>query len=434
MSEINTRADSVRRYLTGAGSNGGAQTDPTASLGNYRSSTRVGGLGVTRTSAISNITIDYASRKNGVGNGTLTAPTSNTLTWTPPGGTAGPAVTILNGETKILEGGGTGGASKYIQVSRTSTANLTGTETDALAIAYNGVIGMANAASSEAAIGSTKYRGEMLLNGNSVDVGILKVFVGTLGTRQTSDSAQLGATGSGTITTTGSFSTWPNSGFARIQQSGGTLREIVYYTSRTSTSLTISRAITTAVFTGTGLDDLSSGGTYSGGPQTNIIVEIDGEGTPDTFQWSLDGGSTWEDTTVAITGSAQTLQEGITITFAATTGHDSGDQWAFVAHSGRAQLGTTAGAGSSSDTVDTVPGIRLAIESVSSNHIQTIGDEDTEPTGRSWSTGITGATGLSIGTLAASGLYGLWIERTVPYGAVAEPSVENLVEYTFDAA
>ncbi|MFC1703058.1 hypothetical protein ACFLZO_01190, partial [Patescibacteria group bacterium] len=83
-------------------------------------------------------------------------------------------------------------------------------------------------------------------------------------------------------------------------------------------------------FTGTGLDDATSGGTFVGSTGLSYRVEIDGTGTPDTFRWSDDGGSTWDASTVSITGAAQVLNNGVTITFTATTGHTSGDRWDFV--------------------------------------------------------------------------------------------------------
>jgi len=87
------------------------------------------------------------------------------------------------------------------------------------------------------------------------------------------------------------------------------------------------------IFDGAGLDDLTSGGTFSADSADNVdyYVEIDGTGTPDTFKWSKDGGSTFEATTVAITGLAQTLDNGVTITFGATTGHTLADKWRFSA-------------------------------------------------------------------------------------------------------
>lgn len=82
---------------------------------------------------------------------------------------------------------------------------------------------------------------------------------------------------------------------------------------------------------GGGLDDMTTSGTHSGTGITHYRVQIDGSGTPDTFKWSNDDGSTWEATTVAITGAAQTLENGVAVTFAATTGHTVDKYWTFQA-------------------------------------------------------------------------------------------------------
>ncbi len=79
------------------------------------------------------------------------------------------------------------------------------------------------------------------------------------------------------------------------------------------------------------LDDMTVGGTYNGSINTNYKVQIDATGTPDTFKWSDDGGSTWDATGVSITGSAQTLNNGVTVTFGATTGHTLSTNWSFTA-------------------------------------------------------------------------------------------------------
>jgi len=86
----------------------------------------------------------------------------------------------------------------------------------------------------------------------------------------------------------------------------------------------------TVTFTGSGLDDATSGGMFKGGSGKEYQVAIDGTGSPDTFKWSDDGGTTFNATTVNITGSAQQLNDGVTITFTATTGHTSTDKWDFT--------------------------------------------------------------------------------------------------------
>jgi hypothetical protein len=89
---------------------------------------------------------------------------------------------------------------------------------------------------------------------------------------------------------------------------------------------------TSETFRGSGLNDLTPGGTFTApyGVTVYYRVKIDGTGTPDTFQWSDNGGDTWNASTVGITGAAQTLSNGVTVTFGATTGHTSGDFWDFM--------------------------------------------------------------------------------------------------------
>lgn len=237
-----TRADSVRAYHTGAASDGAAQANADASLGNYRSGNEVSVLSSVRTSPISNITIDYVAGANGTGAGSLTASGANDLRWTPPGGTQGSAVTIANGETKIVEGGGSDGASKYVRVTRTSAAALTGTETVTLSDVANNVFGFDNVSSAEATAGDNEYRCVGYKNVGSVAVGGLTFWLGSLGTQRTSDTGQLAGAGSGTISTSGSLSDWPDSGACQVRDNAGTLKEIVYYSSRTSTTLTVPAA------------------------------------------------------------------------------------------------------------------------------------------------------------------------------------------------
>lgn len=88
--------------------------------------------------------------------------------------------------------------------------------------------------------------------------------------------------------------------------------------------------ISAITFVGGAFNDMSAGGTFTGSQTTTFTVKIDLEGIPDTFRWSIDGGATWIATGVPITGVAQTLQNGITVTFATTSTHDLNDTWTFT--------------------------------------------------------------------------------------------------------
>lgn len=350
MPEVATRADSLQLFLSGAGVDDGAQAVPDDSLGNFRSSTEVQHLGFIVTNPITNITILFVAGKNGESAGTLTATGASEIAWTPPGGVQGTPVTIANGESKILEGG-SGDIAQFIRVTRTSGASLSGTATVDLLFQFNNVIGFDNVSSAEAAAGDTEHRAFFFKNVSASQVQNLIVYIATLGTQRISSDAQLPSSGAGTITIgAGDFSDWPSegSGFCRIQDNGGTLKEIVYYSSRTATSLT-------------------------------------------------------------------------------------------VPASGRGLLGTSAVAGAADDTLDAVPGIRIGSEAPSVQPTGFIEDisgtgEGTIPSSPTFVTGIIPAEGDNIGNLAAGEIFGLWIQRVVPVGAISAPSVLQQIFWDFDAA
>lgn len=77
------------------------------------------------------------------------------------------------------------------------------------------------------------------------------------------------------------------------------------------------------------LDDVILTGTYTGSAAATFDVEIDAEGAPDTFKWRKDAGA--YTTRVAITGAAQLLSDGISVTFGATTGHSYSFSWTITA-------------------------------------------------------------------------------------------------------
>lgn len=90
---------------------------------------------------------------------------------------------------------------------------------------------------------------------------------------------------------------------------------------------TLADVIEPAVYYGGGtLDDMTSGGSYNGTSDVRYIIRIDGNGTPDTFIWSNNDGATFS-APVAITGSAQAIENGVEVTFASTTGHAIADEW-----------------------------------------------------------------------------------------------------------
>ncbi|MBK8138449.1 MAG: hypothetical protein IPK52_21995 [Chloroflexi bacterium] len=66
-------------------------------------------------------------------------------------------------------------------------------------------------------------------------------------------------------------------------------------------------------------------GTYSGSANAYWVIDITASGTPDVFEWAKNNGSAT--TGVNITGGAQLLSDGISITFPSTTAYTVGQAW-----------------------------------------------------------------------------------------------------------
>uniref|UniRef100_A0A6H1ZG10 Putative structural protein n=1 Tax=viral metagenome TaxID=1070528 RepID=A0A6H1ZG10_9ZZZZ len=161
-------------------------------------------------------------------------------------------------------------------------------------------------------------------------------------TKEGSLTAISGTIGGWTLASTtlaGGAITLDSTGRIRIGSGG----DIIFTGHDTSPGdiISMGTSMTTAVFTGAGLDDMTSGGTFNGTYPLNYKVQIDGTGSPNTFKWSDDGGVSWDATGVAITGGAQTLNNGVTVTFGATTGHTLNNYWTFSTYASRIGTGLT---------------------------------------------------------------------------------------------
>ena len=75
--------------------------------------------------------------------------------------------------------------------------------------------------------------------------------------------------------------------------------------------------------------NLTTSGTYTGDESRLYRIEIDSIGSTDTFRWSRDAGKTYIETYKNTSTSAITLENGIQITFAVSTGHREGEYWTF---------------------------------------------------------------------------------------------------------
>ena len=258
-----TKLDALALYLSGAGSDGGSQPDPDLSFGNYRSSTRISQIGYLVLSSIPGVAIERVTGENGEGLGTLEVVTANSLRWTAPNDAPGNPVTINNNQTRLLE---SADSRRFIVVKRHTANDLVGVSLIKLVPVFNNTIGSSNVNDTERQAGENKLRCIVFkCMHDQFLVRNLKVFIGTLGTQRVSNAGQLASSGAGTVETTGSLADWPATGFCRIETSAGALREIVYYSQRTDTVLTVPVA-------GRGL----LGSSAAAGAATDLIYPVPG--------------------------------------------------------------------------------------------------------------------------------------------------------------
>ena len=89
---------------------------------------------------------------------------------------------------------------------------------------------------------------------------------------------------------------------------------------------TLPSVIETAIFVGSGLNNMVSIGTYTGTADSAVYeIQIDSVGTTDTFRWRRDGGTYTNN--VSISAAGQFLSDGVSAFFASIGGHTLNDRW-----------------------------------------------------------------------------------------------------------
>jgi hypothetical protein len=156
-------------------------------------------------------------------------------------------------------------------------------------------------------------------------------------------------------------------------------------------------------FVGSGLDDITISGNFNGSWTNTLRIRIDGTGTPDTFEWSIDNGSTWEETDINCSTSPILLQDGIYVQWAADTGHTLTDYWNSAVKAWAVELkGLTAN--SNVYGVNSIVGTTLPIRDMTATTFTT----------------VSAASGVSEGTPAR-----LWVESTVGLSIGADVFIQS---------
>jgi len=149
-------------------------------------------------------------------------------------------------------------------------------------------------------------------------------------------------------------------------------------------------------FSGTGSDDITISGNYNGVWTNTLRIKIDGTGTPNTFTWSIDGGSTWEATGVDCSTTDILLQDGIYVKWTSTTGHVLDDYWDSVIKSWAIELsGLTAN--SNVYNAGSRIGTTLPLRSVSAATFTSVDADSGVSQGTPARLYLTSTTGFTIG-------------------------------------
>lgn len=225
--------DVLRLYGSGAASDGGAQADPNANFGNYRSSTELATLGVQ--GAVERIGMARLSPGHEPGVGAVESDGASSLRYTAPeSSTPGPYIQVPYGTAILYDGED---ASKGLRVTRASGAAfpVQGKRELLLVDQYNNAFGFDNVSHAERNAGDDEYRAVFLKNAG-LRVLTVRAFMTPLGTQRTVSVAGYAAAGAVSIApTSGDFKDWPASGFVENQDTG----EVLYYSSRTSSALAV---------------------------------------------------------------------------------------------------------------------------------------------------------------------------------------------------
>jgi hypothetical protein len=169
----------------------------------------------------------------------------------PDSETFGTGVEVSDGETAILLDGED--ATQGVRVRREDSGfldYLAGSMGVALSTPIDGFVA---GPSLNDPTGSARFSGVFLVAAGPHGVEDLKAWSPPLTAKKQTNGAQLGASGTGAVGSllVGALDTFNESGFALIRTSGGAIRELVYYTSRTGTVLNVTSAAHRAL-SGTG--------------------------------------------------------------------------------------------------------------------------------------------------------------------------------------
>jgi len=369
--------------------------------GNYRSSQEVEGLNVTAgPSNVTGVTLDLVSHLNGEGNGTLAyTNATDTVTWTPPGGSAGASVDVSSNGTYDVFGSDT---NKFIRITVVS-ASLPGTDqSDTITTDYVTGNIIPNVQGDEASAGALRHY--LIVAYAAAALSSIKAYI----TKRVSTAAATTTAGA-KDTTAGALSltdatNWPTVGWVH----NTTKSDCAPYYNRSGNTLTLlSRADVCKLAFDTGSTVFAEGDSVTGGTsgatatvmgfQVNTGTWGGGDAAGYLYLKDWDGTSFQNNEALNVSGQ-YALADG-----SETAGHRD----------------YTATSWDSGDAVELMPDYDIAIEAPSSDQYATPTTPEEAPDNATFTAPTSSTAGLSIGDLASAEAYGVWVRVWVPVDARA---------------
>jgi len=265
MSTAFSGKDGVGLYLSAPLGSAAAGTVAGA-LGGARMPVQVRAADAIVTDAIPPLIIEYIGGDTPEGTGEISGlDTGNLVAWKAPGDDFGTSVAIANGGVAVLE---SDTLPSWVRVRRDSSATIESTMSLQVRKIYDNLVGMGDVDAAHSASGDNEYLAGMVCNHGTVSTDV-SIYLKPLGTIRTTTLTQLASTGGGYINCgTNTLTDWKPRGWALIRKADDSIREAVYYTSRTSSTISVPA--------GAGVGRARLGTTASAGANTDTITPIAG--------------------------------------------------------------------------------------------------------------------------------------------------------------
>lgn len=386
--------------------------------GNYISAEEMPGLTVdSGASNITGVTIDFVSHGNTDANGTLSFINSSTsATWQAGADSAaGSAVDISSNGTYTLK---SDTEDCFIEITVVSASLPTSDQSDTIQLSTPSAVIVPNTEAEETVDGFQRHTFGGIKNNAADAMESLKVYVenGASTAAATTTTAVKDKT-AGTLTAT-SLSNWPTTGWIH----NTTENDCAYFYNRSGNTVSLlARNDACKLAFDAGSAEISVGDTVVGATSaaSGVVVAI-----------QINSG-TWGGSDAAgylylkdFNGTSYTDDENLQVSAATKAVANGAQVTGYREH--------TAADWSSGDSIELMPDFDIAIDAPSTNQFEAPASESIQPAGLTFSCPNTATDGLSIASIAASGIYGLWFREVIPEGARAQSTHEPIIKVKFE--